>query len=242
MYRTLSQHPSIVKPVLHKGVHYFDVGYHHGPSWYRAHFPTQWTADRLRARTGVMPQTFESSPYYLFHPLSPQRIAHDLPGVRVITLLRDPVERAYSAHTHERARGFETATFEEALELEDSRLEGEEERLVNDPLYVSHAHQHRGYVGRGRYVVQLERMVAAVGRDNLLVLDAEDFFTNPELVWRETLEFLRLPTGEPPIFERHNARPRAAMGESVHAALAERFRDTDEQLTQWWGRVPSWCR
>ena len=39
MYRTLSQHPAILKAVLHKGVHYFDTGYEHDLAWYRGHFP-----------------------------------------------------------------------------------------------------------------------------------------------------------------------------------------------------------
>ena len=39
MYRTLCQHPAVVKAVLHKGVHYFDMAYDRGPGWYQAHFP-----------------------------------------------------------------------------------------------------------------------------------------------------------------------------------------------------------
>ena len=121
LYRALSQHPAVVKAVLHKGVHYFDVGYHHGPGWYLGHFPLQATGRRA---AGDAAMTFESSPYYLFHPLAAGRIARDLPGVRVIVLIRDPVERAYSAHAHELARGYETGTFEQALALEAGRLAG----------------------------------------------------------------------------------------------------------------------
>jgi hypothetical protein len=124
MYRTLSQHPAVLKAVRHKGVHYFDTDYDKGMAWYRAHFPLQRTAAQVERRLGVRPQTFESAPYYMFHPLAAERIERDLPGVKVIVLLRDPVERAYSAHAHELARGYETEDFETALALEDSRLEG----------------------------------------------------------------------------------------------------------------------
>src|SRR4051794_26509489 len=120
MYRSLSQHPAILKPILHKGVHYFDTGYLNGRAWYRAHFPLRTTARRVRARTGLEATTFESSPYYLFHPLAARRMARDLPGVRIITLLRDPAERAYSAYVHEFARGYETEPFERALEMEEA--------------------------------------------------------------------------------------------------------------------------
>ena len=53
-------------------------------------------------------------------------------------LVRDPVERAYSAHAHELARGYETEPFERALELEDERLAGEAERIVSEPGYLSY--------------------------------------------------------------------------------------------------------
>jgi hypothetical protein len=242
MYRALSQHPVILKAVLHKGVHYFDTGYQNGRGWYQAHFPLKTTARRVQRRTGVAPQTFESSPYYLFHPLAAERIARDLPGIRIITLLRDPVERAYSAHAHELARGFETEPFERALELEDERLAGEEERLGANPDYRSHSHQHHGYLHRGRYLPQLERLAAAVGRDNVHVVDADDFFTNPEPAWREVVRFLRLRDDQLPTFERHNARPRSPMPESLRRALRAKFAEADEALAGWWGRVPSWCR
>ena len=73
--------------------------------------------------------TGEASPYYMWHPLVPDRIAKDLPDVKLIVLLRDPVERAYSGHAHEFARGFETETFEAAIDLEDGRLLSAEEAV-----------------------------------------------------------------------------------------------------------------
>jgi hypothetical protein len=100
MYRTLCQHPAVVKAVLHKGVHYFDMAYDRGPGWYQAHFPLRAVARRATRAAGAAPVTFESSPYYMFHPLAAERIAADLPGVRLLVLTRDPAERAHSAYTH----------------------------------------------------------------------------------------------------------------------------------------------
>ena len=133
MYKTLSQHPVVLPAVLHKGAHYFDTGYAHGPAWYRGHFPLLATARRAARSPAQLPITGESSPYYMFHPLAGQRIAARPAGVRLLVLLRDPVERAYSAHTHETARGFETEPFERALELEPVRLAGEEAKLIARP-------------------------------------------------------------------------------------------------------------
>jgi Sulfotransferase domain len=242
MSRALSQHPAAFKAVLHKEVHYFDTGYAHGPGWYRGHFPLRARA-RLAARPpGTVPMAFESSPYYMFHPLAPGRIARDLPGVKLLVLLRDPVERAYSAHAHESARGFETEPFERALELEEERLAGEAERIKADPGYLSYHHQHHGYRTRGQYAEQLERLELLFGRDRIHVIDSGDFFTDPRPVYDGVLAFLGLPGGIYPPFERHNARPRSPMAPSVRSALQEYYRSYDERLATWLGRTPSWQR
>jgi len=243
LYRALSQHPAIVKAVLHKGVHYFDVGYHHGPGWYLGHFPLRITGRRAGQAAGETPMTFESSPYYLFHPLAAGRIARDLPGVRVLVLIRDPVERAYSAHAHELARGYETESFERALALEAGRLDGEEAKLAADPAYASHSHQHHAYRARGRYAEQLERLAAAVGRDRVHVVDSADFFSRPGPAYDAILGFLGLPRHGYPVFARHNARPRTApMPGSLWAELDDYFLPYDERLATWLGAAPSWRR
>jgi hypothetical protein len=242
MYKTLTTHPQVLPAVLHKGVHYFDTSYPRGLDWYRGHFPTLRAAARAAEDAGGPGITGESSPYYMFQPLSGRRIADDLPDARMIILLRDPVERAYSAFTHESARGFETETFERALELEDSRLEGEEERLIADPSYVSFDHQHHAYVRRGRYVDQLQRLEKEIGRDRLLVIDSGDLFADPAPVFAGVCEFLGLAPWQPPSFDQHNARPRSDMDEGLRRKLTQRFEDADERLGAWLGRTPSWRR
>jgi hypothetical protein len=242
MYQTLRQHPAALRAVARKGVHYFDdVSYVHGLAWYRAHFPLTAQIARRARRLGAPPVVFESSPYYLFHPAAAGRIGADLPGVKAIVLVRDPVERAYSAYTHEFRRGYETESFERALELENERLGGEEERLLADPSYASHAHRHQAYVHRGRYADQIVRLVDALGRDKVLVVDADDFFATPDPVWEEVSEFLSLAPFTPR-FEQHNARPRSPMAPELRERLRESFADADTRLEQWWGRTPSWRR
>jgi hypothetical protein len=244
LYRALAAHPAVLKAVLHKGVHYFDTSYHHGMAWYRGHFPLQRTAAKVVEQFGVPAQTFESSPYYMYHPHAVARIARDLPGVKLVTLVRDPVERAYSQHAHELARGFESEpSFARALALELGRLHGQEERLADDPTYYSFAHQHHAYRARGEYATYLSAMAGRIGRDRILVVESERFFTTPEEVYDEVLEFLGLPDLGYPPFERHNARPReSAMDEQTRRDLTAHFAAHDDRLTEWLGRDPVWRR
>ncbi|WP_202805792.1 sulfotransferase [Actinopolymorpha alba] len=245
LHRALIAHPVVAGPVLHKGVNYFDLNYDRGPAWYRGHFPLLSTARRRAGNWSVgsgEPQAMESTGYYLYHPLALPRIARDLPGVRLIVMLRDPVERAYSAYKHAVARGFETESFERAQELEPERLAGEEERLASDPSYQSHAHRHFAYVERGRYSEQLRRVFDLLGRDRVHVLESEEFFTKPEDSYAEALEFLGLPSWLPSSFDQHNARPSEPMPGSVRRRLEEHFQPYDEELTNLLGRTPTWRR
>jgi hypothetical protein len=245
MYKTLTGHPQVLPAVLHKGVHYFDTHFGNGLDWYRGHFPTQ-TAARSAAEAANAPDgrviTGESSPYYMFHPTAGQRIAAILPDPRLIILLRDPVERAYSAFTHESARGHESLPFPQALAAEEERLAGEEERLVADPTYVSFDHQHHAYVRRGRYVDQLERLERQVGRDRMLVIDSGDLFVDPAPVFERICAFLDLEQWHPERFDQHNARPRAGMDDDLRRSLAKGYEEDDERLAAWLGRTPSWRR
>lgn len=244
LYRALAAHPVVLKAVLHKGVHYFDTSYHRGMAWYRGHFPLQRTADKVGDRYGIPAHTFESSPYYMYHPQAAARIARDLPFVKIVVLVRDPVERAYSQHAHEVARGYEPERdFGGALALEPARLHRQEERLARDPDYYSFAHQHHAYRARGEYARYLGAMAQHVGRERIHVMESERFFADPEPAYDEVLDFLGLPNlGRPP-FERHNARPRAAdMDAAIRRELSAHYAPHDEALATWLGRMPIWRR
>jgi Sulfotransferase domain len=242
MFRALAGHPAVFGPALQKELHYFSNKYFRGIAWYQSHFPLRARARLMARSANVAPQAFESSPYYMFHPLAAERIYRDLPGVKLLVLVRDPVERARSQYSYSVSLGYETESFERALELETSRLEGEYERLASDPSYASHEHRHHSYRVRGQYAEQLERLEKLFGSERIHVVDSDDFFVDPEPVYGGVLEFLGLPPANSPAFLRHNARPRSSVPASVRAALEDHYRPYDERLTRWLGREPSWRR
>lgn len=237
LFRLLESHPHLVRPTLSKGTGYFDDHHHRGRRWYRAHFPLRWSG---RARAGGDVHTFECSGYYLFHPLAAERIARELPDVKVVVMVRDPVERAYSAHRHELVRGFEDLDFESAIAAEAERLAGEEERLRADPTYRSHAHRHHAYLGRSTYAPQVRRLVAELGADRVRVVDADAFFADPVEEFAALQRWLGIPVWEPPTVERWNARPRDPLPPGLRAALMDHFAEPDRELAELIGRAPAW--
>jgi hypothetical protein len=242
MFAVLRQHPAVFNGTLpRKEVHYFDNKYGRGLAWYRCHFPLTLRA-RLAARGAGTPVAFEATANYMFHPLAPERIHRDLPGARLLVMVRDPVERAYSAHAHQVGFGYETEPFERALELEDSRLEGEAERIADEPGYESLAFDHHTYRSRGYYADQLDRLASIFGRDQIHVVDSGDFFADPGPCYDRVLDFLGLLHHGRPAFTPQNTRPRAPMPDSLRAELEEHFRPHDERLAAWLGSEPSWRR
>lgn len=240
LFRALMSHPLVHSANFHKGVNYFDVNYQRDFSWYQGHFPTEASIRRRSQGVEGDPITFEASGYYLFHPCAAERMARHLPDVRILAMLRDPVERAYSAWKHEKARGYETEDFERALELEDERLAGEVDRMRADPGYHSFSHRHHAYRRRGQYAEQLIRLRTFFREDRIHVIESENFFEQPEATYGAILEFLGLPPVLPGRFDRWNGRPSAPMAESTRRELREHFHSHDQALAAMLGRSPAW--
>ncbi len=225
LYKYLAEHPDVGRVRLGKGVHYFDTNAHRSMDWYRSHFPLD--PERVPFKQGPL-HVGEGAPYYMFHPECPRRIDEALPGVKVIAILRDPIERAHSQWAHEYARGYETLEFEAALDAESERLAGTE-ALLTEPDGRSFEHQHHSYVARGQYAEQVERLWNVFGRDRVLILSSNELFGDPASAYASTLSFLGLPPHDAN-FEVHNARSYSKISPQIEARLTERFGASNERL------------
>jgi hypothetical protein len=241
LFRYLAGHPEIVRPRLIKGVHYFDLHFDRDIGWYRTHFPKRQQLERVGAPGAGRALTGEASPYYMFHPAIPSRMAELLPGVKVIVILRDPVRRAWSQYQHEVGRGFETLSFEEALRAEPVRLEGEEERLLRDPTYVSRSHIHHSYVARGRYLPQLQRLHSALGPGSVLVLENRDLERRLQKAFDRVTDFLGLSRHELEEPVAYNTRRYAAMEPGSRRWLTDRLRESNHELFDYLGVEWDWA-
>ncbi|MBV8960792.1 MAG: sulfotransferase domain-containing protein [Actinobacteria bacterium] len=240
LYEYLSQHPDVVPP-LGKELQYFSTEYERGDRWYRAHFPTERAVARRKAG-GRGCVVFEASPYYLFHPHAAARAAATVPAAKLIALLRDPVERAYSHYEHMRQRGLEPLAFEEAVAAEPERLAGEVERMQADPRYQSRAHRIWSYVSRGRYAAQLSTWLAHFPREQLLVLRSEDLFADPAAALRRVHDFVGVePVALPDYPAYTRRRPGPPLRDDTRDALRAEFRASNDELRQLLGQAVGWA-
>jgi hypothetical protein len=234
LYKWIMQHPQI-RPGTMKEIHFFDQNYQNGVSWYRLHFP-------LRSKLGSDRITGESTPYYLFHPRAPERIRHVLPDVKMIALLRNPVERAVSHYFREVHLGHEDRPIEEALRLEESRLQPELEKMQKDEFYFSEIHHQKSYKTRGLYAEQLKRYFDLFERRQLLVLSSEEYFADPAKALHVLFSFLEINAGflPPKLVPQETTGRDPTVPDAVYKQLQDYFEPRNEILFQLLGRNLGW--
>lgn len=179
----LTEHPNVAPCRNRKGTRYFDINYGRGPAWY---------ANRFERPSDQWQVTGEASPFYMFHPLGPKRIAEALPDVKLITVLRNPVDRLWSQYEYEVAHGNEQLGLWEALEREPERIRGERERLVADAGYDGFEYRHHAYLQRGHYAEQLQEIHRWFSPEQVLVLQSEALFADPQGQLDRVWDFLGL--------------------------------------------------
>lgn len=236
LYRHLSGHPSLLWSPMVKSPHWLDVRYDRPERWYRAHYPLDWS---LR-RHGERRLTAEASPYFLFHPTVPERIGDHLPDARMLAILRDPTDRAWSHYQHERARGYEDLDFAAALDAEERRIAPERPHL-STPGYVGYHHRHHAYVGRGLYAEQIERYHRHLPPEQLLVLFTHELKDAPQATFDRVCDFLEIPRlelVEPP---RHHTRQYERLDEDLRTRLDQRFATPNRDLERLLGRTLPWA-
>jgi hypothetical protein len=223
-----------------KSAHYFEENFGRGEAWYRSHFPTVRQRAAVQRRHGGPTRVGEAAPLYMFHPLAAQRVAGLMPDVRLIVLLRNPVERAYSHWKERRTEGKEPLDFAAALAAEERRTAGERERLIADPGYVSEAYDWWTYRERGRYLEHLTPWLDRFTTEQILVLASETFYREPAATYAGVLDFLGLPPHQPRAFEVHNSRRSSAMDPGLRAELSAYFAPHNAALEQRLGMTFDW--
>lgn len=245
LYKYLGRHPRVI-PSLRKEIEFFSTRYSEGEAWYRAHFPLKARMDALRAVRGYPSQTFEATPDYLLHPAAAERAAQLVPDARIIVLVRNPIDRAYSHFQHNRRLGQEPLQFEEALDQEHVRLSGELERISHDPAYPARYLRRYSYVTRGLYAEQLAPWRAQFAADRILIVSSEDLFSRTAETFLSMLEFLGLPPWRPAAFDNYSYaspsdRPSTGMPDDLRVRLTAVFSAPNIQFYAIAGRDFGWA-
>lgn len=180
LYSFLKMHPQIIEPG-YKEAHFFDTeNYKKGKREYVKNFflPYKYNYGQI---------TFDATPDYVYYPWVPERISSYYPNMQFIFVLRDPVERAFSAwnmhHTLFKEKKvyrhlYDPRSFEEAIKNE---LAGD---LNNNDVY--------SYLNRGIYSEQLARYYSVFGRHNIMITTSDSLKKDTQVVLNKAIAFLGL--------------------------------------------------
>lgn len=217
LFSALAEHPDVGVPTR-KEIHFFDIHFHRGVNWYRAFFPRSYS------------MTMDISPSYMNHSHAAERAATLLDDARVIALLRDPVDRAWSNYRFRLELGTEHRSFDEVVEREIDK--------PPSPFSEYRAPAQIPYLAAGLYAEQLRPWIRLFGEARVLIIDSAEMFENPVSSLAEVQEFLGLVPQQLD-YQRVNAAPAMAPPATL-LRLRQFFEEPDAQLRELTGRVFSW--
>ncbi len=226
LYRYLSEHPQILLPHK-KELDFFLRYFEQGIDWYLAHFPS--ICDRSDFITG------EATPNYLRFPVVPQRIKQCCPQLKLIVLLRNPVERAVSWHYHKLNTGLAKGDLASAIATERERLQN----LSAAELSAGGYHNPDNLLS-SLYVYQLQPWIELLGRERFLILKSEDFYDHTADVMQRVFDFLGLPDCFLENYPQVNVGYYPPIDDNLRNTLVEYFQPYNQQLEAFLGMKFNW--
>lgn len=169
LHQDLLKNPEIFLPEK-KEVHFFSLNYNKGEKWYAEHFES---AQKNQA-------TGEITPFYLFHKKSAKRIHTYNKDIKIIILLRNPIERTLSHYYHARKRGFENLALLDALKKEEERMASQK---------IEHIQRH-SYLSRSKYTKQLSTYYKYFRKENIMIEKAETYFKKKKKIMNQIERFI----------------------------------------------------
>jgi len=186
LYDWIAQHPDVYGPKGMKDFPFFcnDEYYKNGLKWFSKFFRDHHGEKII----------FHGYVNHIYNNMSAQRIYDYKKDIKLLLILRNPIERAYSAFWYMRKIGIETLkTFEEAIDIEDKRKSGNY-RERNDLTYIDH----------GFYYKQLINFYKFFSKSQIFIAFFEDIKENRENLIKKIYNFLEVDENFVPLFNVEN--------------------------------------
>ena len=201
----LRSNPNIL-PSNNNEIFFFDIHYKKTLNWYKLFFPTYFRKF-FRKISGKKTLVCEATGNYFFHPYAPKRIKKILPDVKLILMMRNPVERTFSQYRRQVRHGRQNLSFEEVLEQEHHLFEKEFQQFLENDELEKDVDVTISYLARSRYVEALERWLEYFDKSHFLFLNSDEYFKNPLDEYDRVLNFLELPSHNPTITGKRGISP-----------------------------------
>jgi hypothetical protein len=187
----LREHPEICMADK-KEVHYFDKEKHFSSG--KPDYSEYHTFFRPRKSHKILG---EATPLYMYWKDVPRRIWEYNSNMKIIVILRNPIERAYSHWNMTRTKNSEDLSFWDAIKKENERCSNA----------LPRQHRKYSYIDRGFYLVQLRRIWSYFPKERVLVIKNEDLKQKPQDTLDNLCEFLEINKFKDVVPKNVHSRP-----------------------------------
>ena len=226
LYHYLKQHPSIA-PATYDELGYFDDNYHLGINWYKSLFPTKFTKNKIIKKHGRF-LTYDVTPFYIYNPLVAKRIFESFPKAKIISNLRNPIDRAYSNYNDAVEMGDIKIPFEDVVQIAMDEIDKNKSKLNNEAYIVDTYYEN--ILARGFYADQLKIWFEKFQKNQLLMIPSEDLAQKTDQILTKIFEFLDLPYFKIKDLTKQNKREYPPMKAETRKLLIEFYRPYNEKL------------
>ena len=245
LYEYICSHPQVISS-LKKELRFFHYkpNFNKGIDWYLSHFPP--------IPKGKNFITGEATPGYFGFDVQ-ESIYSLFPNVKLIAIIRNPVDRAFSQYNHWVRNGIERRSFEEAVTDEIEKLEKifnsidlfnlEEVEKVKEICHrvrQGNSKEKTGYLWEGLYVYFLQKWTNYFPKKQLLVVKSEDFYARPELEMKKVFSFLGLSDYCLTQYKKYNAGKYSSVDEKLYSRISEFFQPHNQRLEEYLNRKLNW--
>ena len=230
LYHYLGQHPCITKSAYDE-LGFFDDNYHLGVSWYRSMFPTKFHKKKIIKKFGKF-MTYDVTPFYIYNQKVPKRIQETIPNSKIIVILRNPIDRAYSNYF----LGKQEKKFEDIINYEKKIIDNIDK--TDEKEYYRFVHS--SLLARGFYAEQLEKWYKVFSKEQIFIIKSEEFANDTQKIMNDVFQFLELKNFNIQDTSKKNKKHYEPMKNETRKDLIEYFRPHNEKLYELIGRDFGW--
>lgn len=228
LYHYLSQHPQIL-PATAKELHFFNHNFELGIDWYLAHFPP--------VPVGGDFLTGEATPWYLSSNNVEKKVFQLFPNIKLIAILRNPIDRAISHYYMNLKLRKEHRSLEGAITSELAILKD-----ITNPNLISEKYwqTESGYLWFGLYIYFLEKWMVLFPREQFLILQSEDLSSQTDKTMKQVYEFLGISNYLLSEYSKINSGAYANISNELRQKLSEFFQPHNQKLEDYLGMEFHW--
>ena len=235
LYSYLIQHPLIAAALTDNNesvadLHFFEYIISNSIQWYRSHFPILFSKSNKHKNSFI---TGEYTSTYMYHPDVPKRIFNLLPKIKLIVILRNPIDKAYSTYQQQFRFGEYTTSFEDTINAEFRRIDlNKDFPELNSNNYDFENFVAQNIIRHGVYADYLETWLKIFDRKQILILNSDDLKKSTKETLRRVFNFLNVSNYDIKDTSQVNVGKYPTINKITRKKLIEFFKPHNQRLNK----------